>query len=59
MNLKPVFLTHIAHCQGFDESEFIAAHKEPPSISIRLNQAKRQDRSMVLADSSIRGSVPW
>lgn len=59
MKLKTDFLHHLAACQGFDEPEFIAAHNEPPGISIRINQAKVSDRSIVLPDNNIRANVPW
>ena len=58
MKLKSDFLHHIANCKGFDESDFIAAHQEPPGISIRINQAKVADRSLVLTDNNIRARIP-
>lgn len=59
MKLKADFLNHIVHCQGFDEEGFVAAHNEPPGVSIRINQAKVAERSVVLLDDNIRGQVPW
>jgi len=59
MKLKADFLNHIARCQGFDESDFIDAHQEPPGISIRINQAKVVDRSLILPDNNIRARIPW
>ncbi len=59
MKLKTDFLHHVARCQGFDEPEFIAAHNDPPGVSIRINQAKVSNRSIVLPDSNICENVPW
>lgn len=59
MKLKTSFLKHIAHCQGFDEDSFTAAHNEPPGITIRINSSKIVDRSIVLADDNTLSGVPW
>ena len=50
MKLKTDFLQSIEHCQGFDKEAFIEAHHQTPVVSIRINQSKTLEQSVVLDD---------
>ena len=59
MKLKPEFLNTIGSCQGFDKEAFIDAHHQTPVVSIRVNQSKITERSIVLDDDNLLAKVPW
>lgn len=59
MKLKTVFLNTIENCQGFDKEAFIEAHHQTPVVSIRINQSKTVERSVVLDDDNLLAKVPW
>jgi len=59
MKLKTDFLQSIEHCQGFDKEAFIEAHHQTPVVSIRINQSKTLEQSVVLDDDNLLVKVPW
>ena len=59
MKLNTAFLNTIESCQGFDKEAFIEAHHQTPAVSIRLNQSKTLERSVVLNDENLLAKVPW
>ena len=59
MKLKSEFLNTIENCQGFDKEAFIEAHHQAPVVSIRINQSKIRERSVVLDDDNLLVKVPW
>lgn len=59
MKLNTAFLNTIESCQGFDKEAFIEAHHQTPAVSIRLNQSKTLERSVVLNDENLFAKVPW
>lgn len=59
MKLKTAFLNTIESCQGFDKEAFIEAHHQTPVVSIRINQSKTVERSVVLDDDNLLAKVPW
>ena len=59
MKLKTEFLNTIESCQGFDKEAFIEAHQQTPVVSIRINQSKILERTVVLDDENLLAKVPW
>ena len=59
MVLKEDFLKSINHCAGFERAALVEAHQQSPSVSIRLNPGKVNQRSLVLDDNNLLNEVPW
>lgn len=59
MVLKEDFLKSINHCAGFERAALVEAHQHSPSVSIRLNPGKVNQRSLVLDENNLLNEVPW